>query len=188
MESEVRGDSANHCTTVLQRIQNKLYALAINCGFSVYRDVHRKISTWVQNHLWKWHQHHISIWMFELCHARKSCLICVAAVFQCVEFWIFYTQTNDTAVVQLHLNEGFLVKIFTFHLVICACFQELARERQENGRLLRAYQDQDDLIEKLKEEIDLLNRVSAAYVICCSDVWYFECSFVFACVGSLWGL
>ncbi|XP_030576317.1 PRKC apoptosis WT1 regulator protein [Archocentrus centrarchus] len=36
--------------------------------------------------------------------------------------------------------------------------KELARERQENARLLRAYQDQDDLIEKLKEEIDLLNR------------------------------
>uniref|UniRef100_A0A3Q0RXB4 PRKC, apoptosis, WT1, regulator n=1 Tax=Amphilophus citrinellus TaxID=61819 RepID=A0A3Q0RXB4_AMPCI len=36
--------------------------------------------------------------------------------------------------------------------------KDLARERQENARLLRAYQDQDDLIEKLKEEIDLLNR------------------------------
>ncbi|XP_044042626.1 PRKC apoptosis WT1 regulator protein [Siniperca chuatsi] len=36
--------------------------------------------------------------------------------------------------------------------------KELARERQENGRLLKAHQDKDDLIEKLKEEIDLLNR------------------------------
>lgn len=42
-----------------------------------------------------------------------------------------------------------------------ACvFQELARERQENIRLLKAHQDKDDLIGKLKEEIDLLNRVS----------------------------
>lgn len=36
--------------------------------------------------------------------------------------------------------------------------KELARERQENARLLKAHQDKDDLIEKLKEEIDLLNR------------------------------
>ncbi|KAM7367264.1 hypothetical protein PAMP_015179 [Pampus punctatissimus] len=36
--------------------------------------------------------------------------------------------------------------------------KELARERQENGRLLKAHQDKDDLIGKLKEEIDLLNR------------------------------
>lgn len=50
------------------------------------------------------------------------------------------------------------------------CFQELARERQENVRLLKAHQDKDDLIEKLKEEIDLLNRVSLAHVIFCSDV------------------
>uniref|UniRef100_A0A3B4V2K2 PRKC, apoptosis, WT1, regulator n=1 Tax=Seriola dumerili TaxID=41447 RepID=A0A3B4V2K2_SERDU len=34
----------------------------------------------------------------------------------------------------------------------------LARERQENARLLKAHQDKDDLIGKLKEEIDLLNR------------------------------
>lgn len=39
-------------------------------------------------------------------------------------------------------------------------FQELARERQENFRLLKAHQDKDDLIEKMREEIDLLNRVS----------------------------
>ncbi|XP_069020933.1 LOW QUALITY PROTEIN: PRKC apoptosis WT1 regulator protein [Embiotoca jacksoni] len=31
------------------------------------------------------------------------------------------------------------------------------KERQENGRLLKAHQDKDDLIGKLKEEIDLLN-------------------------------
>ncbi|KAM4569337.1 PRKC apoptosis WT1 regulator protein [Odontesthes bonariensis] len=36
--------------------------------------------------------------------------------------------------------------------------RELARERQENARLLKAHQDKDDLIGKLKEEIDLLNR------------------------------
>ncbi|XP_029902037.1 PRKC apoptosis WT1 regulator protein [Myripristis murdjan] len=36
--------------------------------------------------------------------------------------------------------------------------KELAKERQENARLLKAHQDKDDLIGKLKEEIDLLNR------------------------------
>ncbi|XP_068163463.1 PRKC apoptosis WT1 regulator protein [Antennarius striatus] len=36
--------------------------------------------------------------------------------------------------------------------------KELAKERQENVRLLKAHQDKDDLIGKLKEEIDLLNR------------------------------
>lgn len=36
--------------------------------------------------------------------------------------------------------------------------KELTRERQENARLLKAHQDKDDLIGKLKEEIDLLNR------------------------------
>lgn len=36
--------------------------------------------------------------------------------------------------------------------------KELLRERQENVRLLKAHQEQDDLIGKLKEEIDLLNR------------------------------
>ncbi|KAG5830358.1 hypothetical protein ANANG_G00309720 [Anguilla anguilla] len=36
--------------------------------------------------------------------------------------------------------------------------KELAKERQENTRLLSAHQDKDDLIAKLKEEIDLLNR------------------------------
>lgn len=35
---------------------------------------------------------------------------------------------------------------------------ELARERQENARLLKAQEEKDDLIGKLKEEIDLLNR------------------------------
>lgn len=43
---------------------------------------------------------------------------------------------------------------------MCVCVQELARERQENMRLLKGHQDKDDLIGKLKEEIDLLNRVS----------------------------
>ncbi|XP_034529781.1 PRKC apoptosis WT1 regulator protein [Notolabrus celidotus] len=36
--------------------------------------------------------------------------------------------------------------------------KELARERQESARLVKAHQDKDDLIGKLKEEIDLLNR------------------------------
>ncbi|KAJ8245448.1 hypothetical protein GJAV_G00270860 [Gymnothorax javanicus] len=36
--------------------------------------------------------------------------------------------------------------------------KELAQERQESSRLLRAHQDKDELILKLKEEIDLLNR------------------------------
>ena len=33
-------------------------------------------------------------------------------------------------------------------------------ERQENDKLVKAHQDKDDLIDKLREEIDLLNRVS----------------------------
>lgn len=45
--------------------------------------------------------------------------------------------------------------------MVCV-FQELARERQENLRLLKAQQDKDDIIRKLREEIDLLNRVSPA--------------------------
>ncbi|XP_064198502.1 PRKC apoptosis WT1 regulator protein isoform X1 [Anguilla rostrata] len=36
--------------------------------------------------------------------------------------------------------------------------KELARERQEFSRLLKAHEDKDELILKLKEEIDLLNR------------------------------
>ncbi|KAI4888839.1 hypothetical protein NFI96_023945, partial [Prochilodus magdalenae] len=36
--------------------------------------------------------------------------------------------------------------------------KELALERQEKNRLLKSHQDKDDLIVKLKEEIDLLNR------------------------------
>lgn len=63
-----------------------------------------------------------------------------------------------------------LVKIFIIRVIIVlnrvrlCVFQELARERQENVRLLKAHQDKDDLIGKLKEEIDLLNRVSPASV------------------------
>lgn len=45
-------------------------------------------------------------------------------------------------------------------LLVGSVFQELARERQENFRLLKAHQDKEDLIGKLKEEVDLLNRVS----------------------------
>ncbi|XP_041934782.1 PRKC apoptosis WT1 regulator protein isoform X2 [Alosa sapidissima] len=36
--------------------------------------------------------------------------------------------------------------------------KELAAERQENARMFKAHQDKDELIAKLKEEIDLLNR------------------------------
>ncbi|XP_063073223.1 PRKC apoptosis WT1 regulator protein [Engraulis encrasicolus] len=36
--------------------------------------------------------------------------------------------------------------------------KELAAERQESSRLVKAHQDKDELIDKLKEEIDLLNR------------------------------
>ncbi|MGH0164562.1 UNVERIFIED_CONTAM: hypothetical protein FKN15_069994 [Acipenser sinensis] len=36
--------------------------------------------------------------------------------------------------------------------------EELAKERQESAQLLKAHQDKDELIGKLKEEIDLLNR------------------------------
>lgn len=38
--------------------------------------------------------------------------------------------------------------------------KDLAKERQENLRLVRIAQDKEELIGKLKEEIDLLNRVS----------------------------
>ncbi|XP_033845854.1 PRKC apoptosis WT1 regulator protein [Periophthalmus magnuspinnatus] len=36
--------------------------------------------------------------------------------------------------------------------------RELIRQRQENAQLLKAHEEKDDLIVKLKEEIDLLNR------------------------------
>lgn len=36
--------------------------------------------------------------------------------------------------------------------------KELALERQENVRLLKSHQDKDELVVKLREEIDLLNR------------------------------
>lgn len=36
--------------------------------------------------------------------------------------------------------------------------RELAKERQENARLVKMTQDKEELIGKLKEEIDLLNR------------------------------
>ncbi|NXA76158.1 PAWR protein, partial [Thryothorus ludovicianus] len=36
--------------------------------------------------------------------------------------------------------------------------RELAKERQENARLMKVVQDKEELIGKLKEEIDLLNR------------------------------
>ncbi|NXP51557.1 PAWR protein, partial [Heliornis fulica] len=36
--------------------------------------------------------------------------------------------------------------------------RELAKERQENVRLMKMTQDKEELIGKLREEIDLLNR------------------------------
>lgn len=66
-------------------------------------------------------------------------------------------------------------------------FQELARERQENMRLLKAHQDKDDLIGKLKEEIDLLNRVSRpgiAFPLRARDI---QRGFVSPCVGRTVG-
>uniref|UniRef100_A0A8B9RUV7 Pro-apoptotic WT1 regulator n=2 Tax=Accipiter nisus TaxID=211598 RepID=A0A8B9RUV7_9AVES len=45
--------------------------------------------------------------------------------------------------------------------------RELAKERQENARLMKMTQDKEELIGKLKEEIDLLNRVSTYFLICC---------------------
>lgn len=52
------------------------------------------------------------------------------------------------------------VGVLTLNSSLSVLPQELARQRQENGQLLKAQQDKDDLIGKLKEEIDLLNRVS----------------------------
>lgn len=61
------------------------------------------------------------------------------------------------------------------------CFQELVRERQENERLLKAHEDKDDLIGKLKEEIDLLNRVSPVVSdILSAPLWFHVWA---ACVG-----
>lgn len=48
-------------------------------------------------------------------------------------------------------------------ILVGSVFQEVARLRQENLRLLKAHQDKDDLVGKLKEEIDLLNRVSPTF-------------------------
>jgi hypothetical protein len=43
--------------------------------------------------------------------------------------------------------------------------QEVVRERQENLRLVRLMQDKEEMIGKLKEEIDLLNRVSILHIL-----------------------
>lgn len=49
--------------------------------------------------------------------------------------------------------------------MLCHCvYQEVLRERQENLRLVRLMQDKEEMIGKLKEEIDLLNRVSIFHV------------------------
>lgn len=50
-------------------------------------------------------------------------------------------------------------------ILVGSVFQEVARLRQENLRLLKAHQDKDDLVGKLKEEIDLLNRVSPTFPV-----------------------
>ncbi len=76
----------------------------------------------------------------------------------------------------------------TAYLCVCVCFQELARERQENARLLKAHQDKDDLIGKLKEEIDLLNRVSTHCIIFCCRDWNFSVLLCFpVMVTNTWG-
>lgn len=72
------------------------------------------------------------------------------------------------------------------HVSLIVFVQELARERQENMRLLKAHQDKDDLIGKLKEEIDLLNRVSPAHVaFLLPDI--LSVAFVISCVGACGG-
>lgn len=84
------------------------------------------------------------------------------------------------------LKSNAMGKRFIIHVImLLICFQELARERQENDRLLKAHQDKDDLIGKLREEIDLLNRVSPAYLIFYSNLFFaFLC--VFMCGWLVW--
>lgn len=68
--------------------------------------------------------------------------------------------------------------------MICV-HQEIARERQENLRLVRLMQDKEEMIGKLKEEIDLLNRVSIS-AFRCQGVGAFVFLFVLFCVLSSW--
>ncbi|KAM9327797.1 PRKC apoptosis WT1 regulator protein isoform 1-T4 [Pholidichthys leucotaenia] len=56
-----------------------------------------------------------------------------------------------------HSRDGVVAAPATLEKRIEGLEKELARERQENARLLKIHQDKDDLIAKLKEEIDLLN-------------------------------
>ncbi|TKC40502.1 hypothetical protein EI555_004200, partial [Monodon monoceros] len=50
-------------------------------------------------------------------------------------------------------------QLVTSQLILCNyTYQEVVRERQENLRLVRLMQDKEEMIGKLKEEIDLLNR------------------------------
>ena len=71
--------------------------------------------------------------------------------------------------------------VFATHrkmLVVRVAPQELARERLENSRLLKAQRDADHRIAELKEEIDLLNRVCGPARLPCTCVgprdFYFE--------------
>uniref|UniRef100_A0A3Q4AVV8 Uncharacterized protein n=1 Tax=Mola mola TaxID=94237 RepID=A0A3Q4AVV8_MOLML len=57
-----------------------------------------------------------------------------------------------------HIRDGGAAAAGSLEKRIEELEKELARERQENIRLQKAHQDKDDLIGKLKEEIDLLNR------------------------------
>eukprot|EP00069_Balaena_mysticetus_P012125 bmy_07447T0 len=53
---------------------------------------------------------------------------------------------------------GNLVSSSTLEKKIEDLEKEVVRERQENLRLVRLMQDKEEMIGKLKEEIDLLNR------------------------------
>lgn len=52
------------------------------------------------------------------------------------------------------------INYFTNNKLCNYIYQEVLRERQENLRLVRLMQDKEEMIGKLQEEIDLLNRVS----------------------------
>lgn len=67
-----------------------------------------------------------------------------------------------------------LETLVTSQLTLCnSMYQEVVRERQENVRLVRLMQEKEEMIGKLREEIDLLNRVSIHTV-------HFN-AFVFSC-------
>lgn len=52
-------------------------------------------------------------------------------------------------------------------------YQEVVRERQENVRLRETTQEKEEMIGKLREEIDLLNRVSIHTVL--FNAFVFSC-------------